>query len=127
MTVRGADAVAQVRELTGGGAESVLECVGNQASFETALGSARDGGRVGYVGVPAGVKGIQLGTIFRRNITIAGGIAPARAYVPELLADVLSGTLDPGPVLDRTYGLDDVPAAYSDMAGRSTLKAMIVL
>jgi len=127
ITVRGADAVAQVHELTGGGADSVLECVGNQESLDTALGSARDGGRVGYVGVPAGVKGLQLGTIFRRNITVAGGIAPARAYVSELLADVLAGTLDPGPVLDRTYGLDEVPSAYADMAGRSTLKAMIVL
>lgn len=127
VTARGAEAVAQVRELTGGGVESVLECVGNQASFETALGAARDGGRVGYVGVPAGVEGIQLSTIFRRNITIAGGIAPARAYLPELLADVLAGTLDPGPVLDHTYGLDDVPAAYADMQGRTTLKAMIVL
>lgn len=127
ITTRGAEAVEQVRELTSGGAESVLECVGNQTSFETALGAARDGGRVGYVGVPAGVKGIQLGTIFRRNITISGGIAPARAYIPELLADVLAGTLDPGPLLDRTYGLDDVPAAYADMAGRTTLKAMVVL
>ena len=127
VTARGAEAVEQVREMTRGGAESVLECVGNQVSFETALGSARDGGTVGYVGVPAGVKGIQLGTIFRRNVRIAGGIAPARAYVPELLADVLAGTLDPGPVLDRTYGLDDVPAAYTDMDARTTLKAMIVL
>ena len=127
VTVRGAEAVAQVRELTGGGADSVLECVGNQESLDTALGSARDGGKVGYVGVPAGVKGLQLGTIFRRNITLAGGIAPARAYIPELLADILAGTLDPRPVLDRAYGLDDVPTAYADMAGRSTLKAMIVL
>lgn len=127
VTARGAEAVEQVRELTGGGAESVLECVGNQESFDTALGAARDGGRVGYVGVPAGVKGVQLGTIFRRNISIVGGIAPARAYIPELLADVLAGTLDPGPVLDRSYGLDDVPAAYADMAGRTTLKAMLVL
>ena len=127
VTERGAGAVAQVRELTGGGAESVLECVGNQESFETALQSARDGGAVGYVGVPAGVKGIDLGMVFRRNVTIRGGIAPARAYVDELLADVLAGTLDPSPVLDQRYGLDDVPTAYADMDARRTLKAMIVL
>lgn len=127
VTQRGAEAVAQVRELTGGGAESVLECVGNQESFETALQSARDGGAVGYVGVPAGVTGIDLGMVFRRNVTIRGGLAPARVYVDELLADVLAGTLDPAPVLDQRYGLDDVPTAYSDMDARRTLKAMIVL
>lgn len=127
VTARGEDAVAEVRELTGGGVDAALECVGNQQSFETALGVVRDGGRVGYVGVPAGVKGINLGTIFRRNVGIAGGIAPARAYIPELLEDVLAGRLDPGPVLDRSYRLDEVPHAYRDMQERRTLKAMIVV
>ena len=125
VTARGEEAVAEVRELTSGGVDAALECVGNQQSFETALGVVRDGGRVGYVGVPAGVKGVNLGSIFRRNIGIVGGIAPARAYIPELLEDVLAGRLDPGPVLDRSYSLDDVPQAYQDMQERRTLKALI--
>jgi threonine dehydrogenase-like Zn-dependent dehydrogenase len=125
VTTRGADAVAEVRELTGGGVDAALECVGNQTSLDTALGAVRDGGRVGYVGVPVGVEGLDLGSVFRRNITVAGGIAPARGYLDELLADVLAGRLDPGPVLDRTYRLAEVPDAYRDMQERRTLKAMI--
>ena len=125
VTVRGEQAVAQVRELTGGGVDAALVCVGNPQSFDTAIGVLRDGGRVGYVGVPAGVKGLDLGTIFRRNIGIAGGIAPARVYIPELLEEVLAGRLDPSPVLDQRYSLDDVPTAYRDMQERRTLKAMI--
>ena len=125
VTARGEEAVAQVRELTGGGVDAALECVGQQTSFDTALGVVRDGGRVGYVGVPAGVKGINLGTVFRRNVTISGGIAPVRSYLDELLPDVLDGRLDPAPVLDRSYSLDGVPDAYLDMSERRTLKAMI--
>lgn len=101
--------------------------MGNEQSLDTALGVVRDGGGVGYVGVPAGVKGLNLGTIFRRNITLAGGIAPARAYIDELLEDVLAGRLDPGPVLDRTFPLDDVPAAYAAMQGRDVIKAMVLV
>lgn len=128
VSARGEDAVAQVRELTGGvGVDHALECVGNEQSLDTALGVVRDGGGVGYVGVPAGVKGLNLGTIFRRNITLAGGIAPARAYIDELLEDVLAGRLDPGPVLDRTFPLDDVPAAYAAMQGRDVIKAMVLV
>ena len=127
VTARGAEAVEQVRELTGGGVDAALECVGNQASFDTALGVVRDGATVGYVGVPAGVEGVDLDTIFRRNVAIRGGIAPARAYLPELLADVLAGRLDPGPVLDGTFALEQVPEAYAAMQERRTLKAMITV
>ena len=88
------------------GVDQALECVGNQQSLDTALGVVRDGGRVGYVGVPAGVEGLDLGTIFRRNVTLAGGITPARAYIPELLEDVLAGRLDPAPVLDQRFSLE---------------------
>ena len=49
---RGDDAIARVRELTGGpGAHSVLECVGHGESMRTAVGIARAGGAVGRVGV----------------------------------------------------------------------------
>jgi threonine dehydrogenase-like Zn-dependent dehydrogenase len=128
VSARGQEAVEAVHELTGGaGVDSALECVGNQQSLDTALAVVRDGGGVGYVGVPAGVKGLNLGTIFRRNVTIAGGIAPARAYIPELLEDVLAGRLDAGPVLDRTFALDEVPEAYEAMQRRDVIKAMIVV
>jgi threonine dehydrogenase-like Zn-dependent dehydrogenase len=127
VAARGEEAVAQVRELTGGGVDAALECVGNQQSLDTALGVVRDGGRVGYVGVPAGVKGVNLGTVFRRNVTLGGGIAPARAYIPELLQDVLAGRLDAAAVLDRSFPLEEVPAAYAAMEGRQVLKAMVVL
>ena len=37
-----------------------------------------------------------------RNITLTGGAAPARAYIEELMPDVLEGKVDPGRVFDRT-------------------------
>jgi len=60
-----------------------------------------------------------------RNITVTGGVAPARAYIEELLPDVLDGRIEPGRVFDRTVSLDDVPDGYRAMADREALKVLI--
>jgi threonine dehydrogenase-like Zn-dependent dehydrogenase len=123
---RGEDAVKEVQALTKGGAESVLECVGTEDAMKTAIGAARPGGVVGYVGVPVGGgAGVDLGRMFRQNIRLAGGVAPVRAYIPELLADVLAGKLDPSPVLDMTVDLAGVPAGYAAMDQRKATKVMV--
>ncbi|MFE5804553.1 zinc-dependent alcohol dehydrogenase family protein [Streptomyces sp. NBC_01232] len=124
---RGEAAEAAVRELTGGrGAHAVIEAVGTEQSMRTAVNITRDGGSVGYVGVPHGSgTGLDLGVMFDRNITLRGGVAPVRAYIPELLADVLGGVIDPAPVFDRAVSLDEVPAGYRAMDDRSALKVMI--
>jgi threonine dehydrogenase-like Zn-dependent dehydrogenase len=46
------------------------------------------------------------------NITLTGGAAPARAYIEELLPDILDGRIDPGRVFDHTVGIDGVPEGY---------------
>jgi threonine dehydrogenase-like Zn-dependent dehydrogenase len=123
---RGAEAVKRVLEITGGlGAHSVLECVGLEQSTTTALSIVRAGGAVGRVGVPQDTK-IPLGDeTFYKNVSIAGGPAPVRAYIEELLPDVLEGKIEPGRVFDRTTNLDGVPEGYRAMNDREALKVMI--
>jgi len=122
---RGEEGVARLRELTGGyGAHSVLECVGSAQAMETALGIVRPGGAIGRVGVPHYAP-IDGEATFYRNVTIAGGPAPTRAYIEELLPDVLEGRIEPGRVFDRTVGLDGVPDGYRAMNDRESLKVMI--
>jgi threonine dehydrogenase-like Zn-dependent dehydrogenase len=123
---RGEEAVERVKEVTGGfGAHSVLECVGHGQALETAVGIARPGGAVGRVGVPQdqAIPGSQ--PAFFGNVTIGGGPAPARAYIDELLPDILDGRIEPGKVFDRTVDLDGVPDGYRAMAERESLKVMI--
>ncbi|MCQ4044149.1 zinc-dependent alcohol dehydrogenase family protein [Streptantibioticus rubrisoli] len=124
---RGEAAVEAVRELTGGqGAHSVIEAVGTEQSMRTAVGIARDGGAIGYVGVPHGSgTGLDLGVMFGRNIALRGGVAPVRTYIAELLPDVLSGAIDPSPVFDLTVDLDGVPSGYRAMDERTALKVLV--
>ena len=63
---------------------------------------------------------------FFNNVTISGGPAPARAYIEELLPDVLEGRIEPGRVFDWTGSLDKVPDGYRAMNEREAIKVMIV-
>jgi len=123
---RGAEAVERVLELTGGhGVNSALECVGLAAAMQTAIGITRPGGAVGRVGVPQDAAMPASQAAFFRNITVSGGPAPVRAYIAELLPDVLSGRIEPGRVFDRVVGLDGVPDGYRAMNEREAIKVMV--
>ena len=118
--------IAKVRELTDGdGAPSVLECVGTASAMDMALGVVRDYGTIGRVGA-AQYETIPFGFgPLMRNITISGGVAPARAYIEELMPDILSGKINPGKVFDLTVALDGVPAGYEAMSKRTALKVLV--
>ncbi len=123
---RGEAAVERVRGLTQGlGAHSVLECVGYEESTSTALRIARPGGAVGRVGLPQDERMPAALPTFFANVTIAGGPAPARAYIEELLPDVLEGRIEPGKVFDFVGRLENVPEGYRAMNDRKAIKALI--
>jgi threonine dehydrogenase-like Zn-dependent dehydrogenase len=56
---------------------------------------------------------------------LLGSLAPARAYINELLPDVLQGKIEPGCVFDMTLDLEDVPEGYVDMDQRRALKVLV--
>jgi len=125
VTERGAEAAERVRELTGGlGAHSVLECVGLEQALDTALQIARSGGAIGRVGIPEH-ESTPSGVAFWKNASIAGGPAPVRAYIEELLPDVLEGRIEPGRVFDRVVDLDGVPDGYRAMNDRESIKVLV--
>ena len=64
-------------------------------------------------------------TAFYSNVTVGGGPAPVRAYIEELLPDILEGRIEPGRVFDRTVELDGVPDGYRAMADRESVKVMV--
>jgi threonine dehydrogenase-like Zn-dependent dehydrogenase len=123
---RGEAALERVRELGGGfGVHSVLECVGSEQAMLTALGIARPGGAIGRVGVPHYEAIPNSLPAFYNNVAVAGGPAPVRAYIAELLPDVLEFRIEPGRVFDRVTNLSGVPEGYRAMNEREAIKVMI--
>jgi threonine dehydrogenase-like Zn-dependent dehydrogenase len=125
---RGDEAAERVHELTDGfGVHSVLECVGLEQSELTAIEIARPGGAVGRVGVPQEETMPASRPAFYNNISVRGGPAPVRAYIDELMPDVLEGRIEPGRVFDRIVGLEDVPDGYRAMNDREAINVMVEL
>ncbi len=122
---RGDAATEAILDLTNGvGVDAALECVGTDQSMATALAVARPGSTVGFVGVPHGVE-VPIGTMFFRNVGLRGGGAPVRAYIPDLLKDVLDGRINPGRVFDFETDLDGIAEGYAAMDERRAIKSLV--
>ncbi len=123
VTSRDTDEIAeQVREMTGGeGAHVVVDSISGKSSMAAAHATVRAGGSIACLGMDhfmQNVPEINWFDQFLRNITITGGLVPGPAYFPELLAAVLSGRLDPAPVLTTELPLDDAADGYRRMQSR---------
>lgn len=122
---RGPAAVDAVMQLTDGvGVDAALECVGTNEAMQMAIGMARPGSTVGTVGVPTDVE-LPFRSMFFKNVGVQGGPAPVRAYIPTLLTDVLTGTINPGRVFDFQTDLDHIAEAYAAMDERRAVKAVL--
>lgn len=117
----------EILELTGGGAPHAVEAVGNQESLDLAVGVARPGATVSFVGVPHNVKAPPMAKIFFKNLSLRGAIAPARAYLPALIASLEAGRIDPLPVFDLTLPLDRVAEGYAAMDERRAVKVLLAV
>ncbi len=125
VATRGKDGAEEVKEITNGvGADAVLECVGTDDAMGTAFAVARPGAMVGFVGVPHGVE-LPVRRMFQKNVGLAGGMAPVRRYLPELLDLVTSGRIDPGLVFDLTLPMNEVADGYRAMDERRAVKVLL--
>ena len=118
--------IAKILELTNGeGAHRVLEAVGTQSAIDMSVAVTRSYGTVSRVGA-AQYATIPLGfDTVMKNITVTGGVAPARAYIETLLPDILVGTINPGKMFDITVSLDNIADGYRAMAERRAIKALV--
>jgi threonine dehydrogenase-like Zn-dependent dehydrogenase len=107
------------------GVDSSLECVGTGESLKTAMSIARPGSVVGAIGAPHRIDFPVMDMVVYHNIGLRGGVAPARAHIPELLADVLDNRIKPGMVFDFETTLDGVGEAYRAMDERRAIKSLL--
>ncbi|AFI63484.1 Alcohol dehydrogenase [Bifidobacterium animalis subsp. animalis IM386] len=124
---RGDEGVAKLLEISAGGADAVLECVGTDASFQEAVAVARPGALIGRVGLPHAQQISGEGT-FYRNIGVYGGPASVTTYDKNVLLDaVLDAQINPGKVFTNTFELDEIQPAYEAMDERKTIKSYVIV
>lgn len=130
-TVDTADLLAAVRELTGGdGVDHAIEVVGKPATIRAAYDATRRGGTVTVVGAASIDEAVSFpalsmmadGKTIRGSVY--GGGDPARD-IPTLAALAQSGRLDLDALVTRRIGLDDVEAAFADMAAGRGARSVV--
>jgi Zn-dependent alcohol dehydrogenase len=113
------DALAAVRDLTGGGAEYTFECVGNLAVIRQALDALAPGGTLTVVGVPRIGSTIELVVhSLYNNKAILGcryGAARPRRDFPMLADLYLAGRLRIDELITDRYPLDEFDRALHDL------------
>jgi threonine dehydrogenase-like Zn-dependent dehydrogenase len=122
---RGDEGVARLKELTAGlGAHSTIEAVGTQESMMQAIRATRPGGHIGYVGVSHDVE-LPGDELFFSAVHLHGGPAPVRRFLPDLIARITSGAINPGKVFDLTLPLDEAAEGYRAMDERRAIKTLL--
>jgi alcohol dehydrogenase len=109
------DVVAEVRKLTGTGADVAIEALGTQQTFESALRSLRPGGTLSSLGVYSGKLQIPY-EAFAAGIgdhRIVTTLCPGgKERMRRLMEVVRSGRVDLTPLLTHTFSLDKIADAY---------------
>jgi threonine dehydrogenase-like Zn-dependent dehydrogenase len=124
---RGDEFVAKVKELTGGfGAHSTIEAVGTQQAMDQAIAATRPGGHLGFVGVSHDLT-VTGETLFMCGVSIHGGPAPVRRFLPELIRLIWDRKIDPGKVFDLTLPLDQAAEGYRAMDERRATKVLLTV
>jgi S-(hydroxymethyl)glutathione dehydrogenase/alcohol dehydrogenase len=122
-----------LKEITNGGADVVIDCVGmdgkmstielietalkiqggSKSAIEIATQAVRKGGTVSMVGVyGARYNNFPLGDFFGRNITLKMGQCPAQSYVDPILKLIQEKKFDATDIITHKLTLDKGEHAY---------------
>jgi len=127
------DAVARIRELTGGfGADVVIEAIGRPQTYEQAFYARDLAGTVVLVGVPTPEMRLELPLldIFGRGGALKsswyGDCLPSRDF-PMLVDLHLQGRLPLDKFVSETIALDQIEAAFAKMERGEVLRSVVLL
>jgi L-iditol 2-dehydrogenase len=105
------DPVATVLELTGGGADYVLDCAGTEESINQAIHMANRGGKICLAAFPHDKVTVDIAHAVRNNIYIYGIRGEGRSATHRAMALMAAGRFDATVIHTHTFGLDDLPEA----------------
>jgi len=112
---RNTDVVAEIKRLTGGGADVTIEALGTQDTFENALRSLRPGGTLSSLGVYSGKLQIPYDA-FAAGIGdhhIVTTLCPGgKERMRRLMEVVRHKRVDLTPLLTHRFSLDDIREGY---------------
>jgi 2-desacetyl-2-hydroxyethyl bacteriochlorophyllide A dehydrogenase len=119
---RDTDVLAEIRKLTGGGADVAIEALGTQLTFENCLRSLRPGGTLSSLGVYSGKLQVPYDAFaagigdYRIVTTLCPG---GKERMRRLMEMVKSHRVDLTPLITHRYSLDQIAEAYEMFGSRA--------
>jgi threonine dehydrogenase-like Zn-dependent dehydrogenase len=111
----------------GRGADVVIEAVGNLTAYQTAFEVVRRGGTISVVGmyVTESVE-VRMGVYWARALDVKfAGICPVHTWWDRALNAVLSGGIDPMPIISHTLSLAEAPRGYEMFESKEATKVVL--
>ncbi|HUP01658.1 MAG TPA: zinc-binding dehydrogenase [Gemmatimonadota bacterium] len=120
------DIPARIRELTGKrGVDLVVDNVG-QATWRDSIECARRGGRIATCGATTGNEVVTpIHRVYWKQLSIHGSTMANRREFATVARLVTGGRI--APVIDRTYTLEEVPAAFARLEDAAQFGKIVVL
>jgi threonine dehydrogenase-like Zn-dependent dehydrogenase len=118
---REVDVIAEVKRLTGGGADVAIEALGTEQTFESALRSLRPGGTLSSLGVYSGKLQVPYDAFaaglgdHRILTTLCPG---GKERMRRLMEVIKAGRADLTPLLTHTVSLNEIDKGYKIFAER---------
>jgi len=120
------DPRGEVKKLTEGrGVDLAVDAVGHPEALELACRLARKAGTVSATGVYAERIELHMGIVWIKALTLETGHANVIKHVDPVLERLVSGALDPSPLVTHHMKLDEAPEAYRIYDDREALKIVL--
>jgi 2-desacetyl-2-hydroxyethyl bacteriochlorophyllide A dehydrogenase len=122
----GEDVVARVRELTGGGADVVIQCAGSAELDEQAIAMAGVGGRVVFVGVSRQQFAASAGDLIWRELSLLGSCRFTRDDIRAVIDLHVAGAISVDHLIERRRPLSEANEALEDLRNGRVLRSVLV-
>ncbi len=126
------DPVAAIRDLTEGrGVDYAFEAIGRKQSIEQAYAATRKGGTCVVIGIGSRKESVSLNVFFipimeKRLVGCWYGSSDVHRDGPHILSLYRAGRLKLDELLTRTYPLDDVNRAFTDLAAGVNARGLVI-
>jgi L-iditol 2-dehydrogenase len=108
---RSEDVVARVKELTGKGADYVVDCAGTETTVNQAVAMTNRGGKICLAAFPKNAVSFNLGALAVNNIYLYGIRGEGKSATHRAMAFMEAGRFDASLIHSHTFALEDLPTA----------------
>ncbi len=122
------DPIERIQQITKGNLADVsLECIGLPSAIQDSFKMLKAGGTLSFIGMFDEDVSFPMLDFFLKDITVTGGVCPAKNYIQKLMPLITSGKIDPSMIITHDLPLSETPKGYELMDTKDENAIKVVL